>query len=121
MASISRSIWSDKNSFRELSNQGPIIHFTSVDNLVRTVQDVQDALLEDPRPGEDSPILCQNAPCDKFQQLCDDESSIISHCRFSYLKDIKTLVVKMPPSAHHEAAASRFANELYLKVVQMKP
>jgi hypothetical protein len=119
MASISRSIRSDDHSSEELSNHGPIIHFSRVDNLKRTVQDVQDALLKDPRRGEDSLILCQNIPYDEFQQLCGDDSSIISHCRFLYLEDIKTLWVKMPPSAPHEAAASRFANKLYLKAVQM--
>ena len=64
MASPSRSILSDDHSLERLSEGGPIIHFTSVDDLERTIQDFQDALSKDAR-REGLPILFQNVPYDK--------------------------------------------------------
>lgn len=103
-----------------LSEEGPVIHFTSVDNLERTVQDFQNAFFEDPSRGGDLPIHFKNVPYDAFQQLCDkNECSITCHCRLLYFEDTETLIVKMTISAHHEAAAMGFTTIFISKILQM--
>jgi hypothetical protein len=106
-------VGSDTYLLRGLLEGDPTFHFTTIDDLEGEARRFRDQ-----RQGEY--LVFTGVSQNMFQQLGNEKSSVLYHSRLLYIHNLRTLRIKMAPSAAHDTAVISFTQLLGVKFHEMQ-